>query len=462
MKRSAFFTSSDPLDGIPFKKTNVLIRAIRHESPREVRCLLKKHCDPNAPVGDNYVYPLTAACYVRNKRNRLNIIQVLLRHGADPSLPDAHGRNSVMHACALSLRDEVELLVKDCDFELNAVDSGGDTALHWCAKAGDPDTLSVLLREMQRYRLDINIHNNIDLTPLSLALMHRHHLCAKILHEAGGFPKLTWAQLGSLSSEADPATDKRRPSTVSFSNSQRQTILPRARPATLSLKKTPTSLSLGDGRSRACSLTGKENTTGDSRARPKTCPHIKRSKSFQGSTTTAHKTTAHKVCVLTPKHAGDDSSRSRESFEPQNQQSTGIGSHVLTKRHSSAPIRLSTSIDCINALLGSAMYSKTTSPAFCHPSRQLVKMDSQWLATINAYKLQKTGSYEELLCFQKVQSHVSFKSVARQIMSSASSSSCPSSASSGSRYTLARMKRAATSPRFRLGLGNNSEDTSEA
>ena len=54
------------------------------------------------------------------------VFRILLEHGADPVLTDVHGKNSMMYACALSLKREVELLIKDCDYDLHAADIHGD------------------------------------------------------------------------------------------------------------------------------------------------------------------------------------------------------------------------------------------------------------------------------------------------------------------------------------------------
>ena len=96
-----------------------------------------------------------------------------------------------MYACAMCLKREVELLIGDCDYDLNATDIHGDTMLHMCARTGDTEVLSIVLREMQRYRKNISPQNNSYLTPLSLAIINGHSEAAKILHQAGGLPRFS-------------------------------------------------------------------------------------------------------------------------------------------------------------------------------------------------------------------------------------------------------------------------------
>ncbi len=84
------------------------------------------------PQSARSYFPLMVASYVRDRWKRYAIFKILLGHGADPALSDVDGRNCVMYACALSLKREVELLVKDCDYDLNTADIYGDNVLHVC------------------------------------------------------------------------------------------------------------------------------------------------------------------------------------------------------------------------------------------------------------------------------------------------------------------------------------------
>lgn len=131
------------------------------------------------------------ACFISDRQKRMMIFKILLEHGADPVLIDVHGRNCIMYACAMRLKREVEMLIRDCDYDLNAADIYGDTMLHVCARTGDTKVLGLVLREMQRYKKNISPQNNCYLTPLSLAIMNGHSEAAKILHQAGGHPRFS-------------------------------------------------------------------------------------------------------------------------------------------------------------------------------------------------------------------------------------------------------------------------------
>ncbi len=131
------------------------------------------------------------ACFITNRKKRLEIINSLLNHGSDPILTDSFGRNSYMYACGLSLEKEVMLLIKDTDCDLNATDLKGDTLLHICAKTGKVDILRIVLKEMKRYNMDISVQNKMYFTPLSLAILNGFPDCARKLHEAGASPRFT-------------------------------------------------------------------------------------------------------------------------------------------------------------------------------------------------------------------------------------------------------------------------------
>ena len=397
-----------PLDGIPFSATTVLARTVNYGIPGTVACLLKKGCDPNTPIlGKRHVYPLMVASYIKCKRNRLEIFKALLKYGADPSLTDARGRSSVMYACALSLKDEVELMVKDCDYNLNATDMYGDTALHMCTKAGDTDTLGVLLREMQRYRIDISVQNNSRLTPLSLALLHRNVECARMLHEAGGFPRLSQLQFSRL-----------LPATPPHSSSS----------------------AIGHTRSSIFNSSAKSLSYNRPRPRPSTTPMTTKEHNSRLLASRKESSITRQLLLDNPKY------HVHEKTSPQKEK------HQDEKDITSVHFRPVTSIECINALLSSSMFRRSTSPAFCLPSREVVELDAQWLATINEYKSKK-GSYEDIFPPLQKAHHVSFKTAAKKILSStrvsSSSSSCRSSASSLT-STLHKAKRPTNSPRFRF------------
>ncbi len=310
-----------------FQLSSVLTRAIKSESPRNVKFLLEKGCDPNSAVGNDRIRPLMVACYLKNNNKRMSIFQHLLSHGADPSLSDLCGRNGYMYACGLSLEKELLLLIKYSETDLNVTDVHGDTLLHICAKTGNANMLRIVLKEMKKYRLNISIQNKSYFTPLSLAIFNGHHDCAKELHEAGGSPRFQRSLNSSgLSSQITAAI-------VSSAKKRSMELLP-PRPATAwTMVRHPHS---GHSSTQTKPLKSRHEVCGSAKT--------------EGS---------RKLCE------GLKEDDILDRFESQITPSSG---------------------QYINMLLNSSTCKKRISSSYSNPSRDPVKVDSNWLATINKYR----------------------------------------------------------------------------
>ena len=408
--------SCHPLYDEAFKLTSVLTRAITCQAVGKVKYLLEKGCNPNAPAGRKKVRPLMVACYVSCSRKRIGIFRALVHHGASPFLTDVYGRNSVMYACALALRDEVELLVKDCDYDLNAKDRYGDTALHMCAKAGDVRVLGVLLKEMQRHRMDLSVQNRSHLTPLSLAVSSGNYECAKMLHEAGGCPRYHKCQFPSELGECGRV----RETPVAWDS--RTTV------ASVASQKSASSQSRGRIQAPSMPLRGQQKIPRlFSRVRVESASDICKSHSGKGNPDSWVLPRAEilKEAALNKQQSGSESGVKTQSARV-------IESVSTTSSH---PV---TSMDCINAILSSPVYNARLSVSFNQPPRTLTQVDSEWLAVINTYKKKA----EEVMPKRSISSPVGVK---QRITSSGTSSS---SSASSSRSQLFRNKVLKHAPRL--------------
>lgn len=188
--------SEPPVDC--FSKTTVLMRAVKAGAPRRVQFLLEEGCDPNLSCGVRSIRPLMMACYVTDSKKQLNIVKSLLNGGGDPALGDMHLRNSLMYACALATKDTVATLLFAAEYDLNAVDIGGNTAFHYCAMTGNVSILNLLLQELLRLRLDRNVRNNLFLTPFSTALLCQNVECAEALYNVGASPVFTTSEFKTI------------------------------------------------------------------------------------------------------------------------------------------------------------------------------------------------------------------------------------------------------------------------
>lgn len=181
-----------------FCDTSVLLRAVEAGAPKRVKFLLEQGCDPNLACGTRRIYPLMMACYISNSKKQLSIVNSLLLYGADPSLRDLSSRNSLMYACTLAHEDVVETIVYGADYDLNAVDTTGNTALHYAAVVGKVNIVNVLVGELRRFRLDLNKRNELFLTPLTTALLSKSIECAKALFSAGAAPSFTVSEFHQI------------------------------------------------------------------------------------------------------------------------------------------------------------------------------------------------------------------------------------------------------------------------
>ena len=186
--------------------STVLVREISAGAYRQVKALVQRGSSVNGASGQRNIRPLMVACYIADPRKRQTIVNFLLQNGADATLTDARGRNALFYACALSVEGVLSALLKYSEFDLNAVDNDGNTALHVCAMAGNAQVMRKLLAELLKYQLNVSIKNYSFLTPLGVALIGRRKACAEMLHHAGGCPKFSENFFSSILQSMDTTT----------------------------------------------------------------------------------------------------------------------------------------------------------------------------------------------------------------------------------------------------------------
>lgn len=181
-----------------FTETNVLSRAIKAGTVKEVSFLLGKGCDPNLPCGSWGMRPLMVAQYTSSKARKQQIIQLLLQYGAVPSLADNCNRNCLMYACVLKSNDSINAMLQASEYDFYASDCDGNTLLHICAMVGDSNVLNSVLKYASRYRCNLNRRNKQSLTALLIAILRGKKECATILHEYGASPRFSAADFQSI------------------------------------------------------------------------------------------------------------------------------------------------------------------------------------------------------------------------------------------------------------------------
>ena len=180
----------DKLPQDPFFQTKVLQRAILSGAVHGTQFLLRQGCNPNVVCGPQALRPLILACYIDDEKKRLEIVELLIKFGANPGLVDRSGRHAVYYACWLGLKDVLSRLLQTDDSDLTIGDYvQGNTCLHICVMTGQFELLKILIDKMKKNGLSLSTKNKLGLTPLSLAHLHKQTACFHLLHKEGALPR---------------------------------------------------------------------------------------------------------------------------------------------------------------------------------------------------------------------------------------------------------------------------------
>ena len=168
----------------------ILHKAILLRKFKIVKTLLSKGYDVNRSYPPNGITPLMATCFLHDTQDTSRFAALLMRHHANPSVTDKKGRNILHYAAANKHSELIRTVLAGIDFNLNAQDIYGNTALHTAAMAGDLSSLCILFQAFRQFALSLSTPNSLSLTPLVVALLNEQIECAAALREAGGSPVL--------------------------------------------------------------------------------------------------------------------------------------------------------------------------------------------------------------------------------------------------------------------------------
>jgi ankyrin repeat protein len=152
-------------------RNNALHEAIAGDDIESVRSLLEGGADPNEPGMLGH----TPLCSTDNKE----VVALLLAHGAGPNLPESIGHTPLDVAVRSVVPQEViEMLVK-AGADPHRIGPTGISTFMYACKQGDIETIRTLVR----CGADVNWADSLGLTPLQAA--KRRPDVQALLREAG-------------------------------------------------------------------------------------------------------------------------------------------------------------------------------------------------------------------------------------------------------------------------------------
>src|SRR3954453_2555349 len=123
----------------PKSRDTRLVEALKAGDSAAALSLLQKRADVNVPEADG-----TTALHWAVRMNDLNLVNRLLRAGANPKAANRYEITPIQLACLNGSAEAVGRLLEAGE-SANATGPYGETALMVCARTGNPDAARVLI-----------------------------------------------------------------------------------------------------------------------------------------------------------------------------------------------------------------------------------------------------------------------------------------------------------------------------
>eukprot|EP01147_Barroeca_monosierra_P000726 gene726-4019_t len=121
----------------------------------------------------------------------LELLSLLIRYGANLNTGDCEGLRPLMIACSLGRFSTVEMLLQNKSVNIECKDARGNTALHWAARMGEIEAVKLLLNHeanpvATNDKLELPLHlavseDNLNVSKLLLSFASTENIRSKML-----------------------------------------------------------------------------------------------------------------------------------------------------------------------------------------------------------------------------------------------------------------------------------------
>lgn len=124
--------------------------------------------------------PLILCSFINDRKWRVSLARMLIENGSDIKFKNPFNGANALHYACLNLRfDLINLYLNTIDFNLNACDKHGNSAIicflaalsaetKEVPRAGCLETLENFINTYKRYQMSLNIKNSLGITPLDI------------------------------------------------------------------------------------------------------------------------------------------------------------------------------------------------------------------------------------------------------------------------------------------------------
>ncbi|MCL2033068.1 MAG: ankyrin repeat domain-containing protein [Methanomassiliicoccaceae archaeon] len=157
--------------------------------PRIIKSMISTGMDINMLVDDKGNTLLVRWCaadrgsYHNRSSVKKDMLNEIMRYGADINIPNLSGETALMHACAgdFDTMENIQMVFLEQGADVAAADRNGDTALHHAVRNDDKHGAKVLSEMLLEFGADAKAINNSKKTALDIAVERNNEPLVKLL-----------------------------------------------------------------------------------------------------------------------------------------------------------------------------------------------------------------------------------------------------------------------------------------